>query len=286
MSPGIRERNVETRGAHGHTQSAPGPVSAHLGRDNGEPSTRTSSKGALLKEAHAVFQALALGSSIEEVRNACLTGSLLRQSANETRQRIWEALHWRFFAWEPPRWVISDISDAARGEATDRRFVGLCYLHYARRDRLTFDFVTDALFTRWHQRTTDVRRHHVLDFLATYDVHGTALRRWRESTRKKLAGNVLTALRDFGLLTGVQRKRLQRPGVAPEVVLHLCRLLDAEGLRGRSLLEARDWCLFLWESHDTSLALGQLAQRGEVRFERAGRTVVLEVPAHPMGVAS
>lgn len=255
-------------------------------RDSGPLSSRNTSKGALLKEAHAVFRALTPHGSVEAIRRACLDGGLLRQGTRETRRRVWEALHWRYFTWGPPPWVLADLAQAASGDAADHRFVGLAYLHYARRDRLTFDFVTDVLWTRWNRRAVDVRRDDVLDFLADYETRDTAVKKWRESTRRKLAGNVLSTLRDFGLFTGVQRKSLQRPVAAPEVVLHLCRLLDAEGLRGRPLLEARDWRLFLWEPHDTSLALGQLAQRGEIRFERSGRTVVLEVPGHPLGEAS
>lgn len=143
--------------------------------------------------------------------------------------------------------------------------------------------MADELWPLWKAGTRDVRRDDVIDFLAE-SANGQPVR-WRESTRVKLAGNVLSALRDFGLLTGVQRKTLQRPVVDPEVVLHLCRLLDAEGLRGRALLEARDWRLFLWDIQDTSHALAELAQRGELRFERSGRTVVLEVPKHPLGAA-
>jgi len=246
-------------------------------------SARNSSKGALIREAHQIFRALASGMLVEDLRRASLTGRLLRQSARETRRRIWDALHWRYFAWNPPRWVLVDLMEAAKEDVTDRRFVGLAYLHYARRDRLTFDFVTDRLWTLWKSKTYDVRRDNVLDFLADYKSRDAAVQRWRESTRKKLAGNVLSALGDFGLLTGVQRKSLQRPVVGPEIALHLCRLLDGEGLRGRALLEARDWRLFLWEPHDTSLALAQLAQRGEIRFERSGRTIVLEVPGHLLG---
>jgi hypothetical protein len=257
-----------------------------FGRDTGLVSTRNSSKGALVAEAHVVFRALASGKELSEVRIACLSGRILRQAARETRHRIWEALHWRYFAWNPPPWVLADLANAAKGDATDRRFVGLAYLHHARRDRLTFDFVTDRLWTRWRSKTLEVRRDDVLDFLAEYESRDAAVKRWRESTRKKLASNVLSSLRDFGLLTGVQRKSLQRPVEVPEVALHLCRLLDGEGLRGRALLEARDWRLFLWEPHDISLALAQLAQRGEIRFERSGRTVVLEVPGRPLGEAS
>jgi hypothetical protein len=222
---------------------------------------------------------------LDEVRNACLTGRLLRQPARETRHRIWEALHWRYFAWNPPRWVLADLAEAAKGDATGRHFVGLAYIHYARRDRLTFDFVTHRLWAAWKGKALDMRRDDVLDFLADYESHDAAVKKWRETTRKKLAGNVLSALRDFGLLTGVQRKVLQRPAVAPEVTLHLCRMLDREGLRGRAVLEARDWRLFLWEVHDTSLALAHLAQRGEIRFERSGRTVVLDVLEHRLGEA-
>jgi hypothetical protein len=266
-------------GARDHPSSNDAAV--RWGRDTGPVSARNSSKGMLLWEAHAVFRALASGKGVAEVRSACLTGKLLRQSARETRRRIWQSLDWRYLAWKPARWVLCDLVESAKGDVTDRRFVGLAYLHYARRDRLTFDFITNRLLSLWKNGTREVHRSEVSDFLS--ERGGAVSRKWRESTRIKLASNVLSALRDIGLLTGVRRKFLQRPVIAPEVVLHLCRLLHAEGLRGRTLLEAHDWSLFLWNIQDTSQALAKLAQRGELRFERSGRTVVLDVPRHPVG---
>ena len=278
--------NTSPRESAGGTNSRPirrttSPRHDPFGRDVGAISARNSSKGALLLEAHAVLRALSMGKDLAEVRSACLTGKLLRQSARETRRRIWQSLDWRYFAWNPPRWVLANLTEPAKGDSSDKAFTGLAYVHFARRDRLTFDFVADKLWPLWKSGVRDVRRADVTNFLA--EVAKGQTRKWRESTRAKLAGNVLSALRDFGLLTGVQRKKLQRPVIAPEVALHLCRLLDAEGLRGRALLEARDWRLFLWDVHDTSQALSQLAQRGELRFERSGRTVILEVPRHRLG---
>jgi hypothetical protein len=252
-----------------------------LERDIGPYSTRNSSKGSLLVETHVLFRALASGTSLEEVRAGLLAGKLLRKSARETRLRIWELLHWRFFAWGPPRWVLEDLMEASRGDVTSAWFVGIVFLHYARRDHLTFDFVTNRLCQLWNGGIRDVRRHDVIDFLVESE-HGERAR-WRESTRTKVAGNVLSALRDFGLLTGVQRKKLQRPIVALEVVLHLCRLLEAEGLRGRAIIESPYWHLFLWDVRDTSQALSQLAQRGDIRFERSGATAVLELPRRRYG---
>jgi hypothetical protein len=229
------------------------------------------------------FRALSTGLSLSDVREACLSGQLLRQKARETRRHIWDALHWRYFAWNPPSWVLADLTKAAGADPGDRCFTSLAYLHYARRDRLTFDFVTEKLWAASRSGVATVRRDHVLDYLTEYQQRDAAARRWRESTRLKLARNTLSALRDFGLLIGVQRKALKRPVVPPEVALHLCRLLDAEGLCGRALLDARDWRLFLWDSQETSQALGQLAQHGQIRFERSGRTTILEIPRSPKG---
>jgi hypothetical protein len=249
----------------------------HWGRDLGAVTTRNSSKGALLAEVRTLFRAFTPGIPLDEFREQCLRGTILRQRARETRHRIWEAVHWRFFAWHPPQWVLTEIAEAAKGESTAQHFVGLVYLHYARRDRLTFDFVCAKLWQLWHSGNIEVCRNDVLDFLAAYADKHSQVRAWRETTRKKLAGNVLSALRDFGVLKGVQRKIIQQPTPPWEVVLHLTRLLYGEGLRGRTLLEARDWRLFLWEPHQVADALSQLAQRGKLRFERSGKTVILEI---------
>lgn len=240
-------------------------LAARYGRDAGPLSARNSSKGALLAEAHAVFRLLGAGATVAEAQAACLSGRVLHQRAWQTRRRIWHALNQRYFAWNPPQWVLADLADAARGATTDARFVGLAYLHYARRDRLTFEFVTEKLFARWSARNLRIRRDDVLDFLADCAEREPAVRRWRETTRKKLAGNLLTALRDFGLLVGVQRKKIQRPAVRPQVALHLWRLLDWQGLRGRALLEAPDWRLFLWDSDDVQSALARVELAEEAR---------------------
>lgn len=252
-------------------------LNSALGRDLRDYSSRTSSKGALLSETHAVFRALVDGLSLEDVKKACLSGRLFRQTARETRRHIWTAIHWRFFEWDPPQWVIGDYMQSAAGNYREPGFVGLVYLHYARRDRLVFDFVAEVLWFLRSRRSVEVTRSDVLGFLKdAVEVQGI---RWREATLTKVAGNVLTKLRDFGLLIGRQRKRIQQPTVVPEVALHLTRLLYAEGLRGRSLIEAPDWRLFLWDVDDVAQSLAGLGRGGQLRFERLGRTVVLEMPA-------
>jgi hypothetical protein len=246
-------------------------------RDLGAPSARTSSKGALIAETHAVFRAFRQGMSVTALKEACLRGSVLRHSARHTRARIWDAINWRFFSWEPPAWILKDLREAALEAARpSQRFTGLVYLHYARRDRLTFDFVTERIFQGWRGGVRGVRREEVWRFAV--ERYGDAIvGRFRESTQKKIAGNVLSALRDFGVLSGVQRKMIEQPRLDLAVGLHLCRLLYEEGLRGRELTESLDWRLFLLAAHEVTKVLAALAGRGAIRFEQAGRTVILEL---------
>ena len=123
---------------------------------------------------------------------------------------------------------------------------------------------------KWNQQVTVVGPGDFLAFLDDLAGEDPHVKTWKESTRKKLASNTLSALRDFGLLEGDPECVLQRPGIAPETVFHLLAILDAEGRRGRAVLEAPDWRLFLWSTSDVARALSDLAQKGWVRFERGG----------------
>jgi hypothetical protein len=87
----------------------------------------------------------------------------------------------------------------------------------------------------------------------------------------------LAALRDFGVLNGIYSKQIQRPIVSAETVFHLLCVLLTEGHHGREVIEAPDWRLFLWTEDDVGKALADLAQRRWIRFERGGRTVILEL---------
>src|SRR5206468_1737672 len=115
------------------------------------------------------------------VKEKCLSGALVRKSARLTRARIWDAINWRFFSWRPAGWILADLERAAmESSRPSPTFVGLVFLYYARRDRLTFDFVTAHLFGNWVAGRRAVRREEVVPFAAEQYGHD-ALGRLRES---------------------------------------------------------------------------------------------------------
>ncbi len=248
----------------------------HAIRESDAYRGRNTSMGALIDEADRVFAALADGMPRDEVKTRCYDGVLLRQRTEKTRVRIWASLQHRYFA-HGVDWAIESIVEAKRNDR--RAFVDLLYLHYCLRDKLAFDVVDRLIWSEGRAdggvvTTSDVR--HLLDDASVDQPH---IARWSESTRAKLANSVLTALRDFGVLEGKNRKHVVRRRISKFAAEHLVRLLVSEGERGRSLISDPTWHLFLMAEREVSAKLASLASEHRLRFEKSGTTVVLETPS-------
>lgn len=249
-------------------------------RDRSPLSSRNTSKGALIEEIFGIFSAIRTGLPPEAVRKAILDGEVLRKSSFETRRKILNAVNYRYF-WPNSEWSVRCLAQATENGAHSPAFLSLAYLYYALRDRLTFDFVVGPVWERWKNRGTSLSQAEFLGFLDEEASKEPAIKRWRESTRIKLASNALTALREFGVLQGIYNKQIRKPGIAPETTFHLLCVLLAEGLEGGSLVEAPDWRLFLWSESEVAHALGELSQKRWIRFEKSGRAVMLELVRQP-----
>ena len=214
---------------------------------------------------------------IADVRRQVLTGSLLPQRSRNTRRHIWTAINRRYLSLLP-NWAVNDLAVSARDFPNNRSLISLIYLHFCLRDRLTYDFVTRVVWRHWLQNRLNISREDVLSFLDEAAGEHPQIRVWSTSSRLKLAGNVLTALRDFGLLGGVQRKLIIKPDLPVATVEHLVRLEATEGLKGVEVLQSSDWKLFLRTENEVAELLQKLSSPGGIRFERVGTTVLLNTP--------
>lgn len=244
-------------------------------RDRQEPSSRGTAKGGLVAESHAVFFALAQGLPPTEVRDEILGGRLFQKTSIATRRSIWMALRHRYFSADPI--VAQALVDASRSGVDSIEFRSLAYLYYALRDRVVFEFVTEAVWRKWYSRATGIDSGEFLAFVDDLSVNHPNVKHWRESTRIRLGRNIFAALRDFGLLKGIQKKTIQQPTVDVEALFHLLSVLWSEGKRASAILDAADWRLFLLSENQVAEHLTEMARRAWIRFERSGRVVILEM---------
>lgn len=246
-------------------------------RDLGPYSSRYSSKGSLLTEAGNVIHSLSKGFSIEEVRKQAVDGTILQQRTLASRQRVWRLLHYRLLAHRTP-WVENALKHAREKGLHSPEFVSLIYFHYALRDHLTYDVVTNLIWNKWQKGQTEINREDVLSLLDDEFCVQPQINRWAESTRVKLAASILTGLRDFGVLEGSQKKRIVRPTLPLSTAEHLLRILISEDIQGREVLEHSTWRLFLCTQEDVANVLVRLDQAKLIQFERTGDIIVLHTP--------
>lgn len=246
-------------------------------RDLGQYSTRYTSKGDLLTEAGLIIDALLKNMSIEEMRKRAFDGTILGQRTRTSRQKIWRDLHYRLFT-HRIEWVIEGLKEAKAKGFRSPEFVSMIYLHYALRDHLTYDIVTDLIWNRWRNKQREISRKDILSMLDEACDAQPQIQRWAESSRLKLASNILTALRDFGVLEGSRKKRIVQPILPLFTAEQILRVLITEGIRGREVLKHSTWRLFLCSEEDVADILVRLAQPKRIKFERTGNIIVLQAP--------
>jgi hypothetical protein len=241
-----------------------------------EPYRAKNLVGALLPEAERVFGCLEREVPLNEIQERAFQGSLFTQKALLSRKRFWYALTSRYF--KLPEWVIEDIIQAYRSGPHSREFISLLYLHYALSDHFTFDFIIRDLWKKWTLQQVNISSDDIFRVLDAHSVSEPQITSWTESTRIKMAGIILSSLRDFGLLEGKQKKKLVKPLLPTTTSTHILRILIAEGVRGNEILSDPTWRLFFCTEEDVAHHLQQLAQKRYINFERTGKTVVLIPP--------
>jgi hypothetical protein len=131
-------------------------------------------------------------------------------------------------------------------------------LHTARQDTLFYDIIQQVVVPRWFAGERELIRADVQRFLDEVQLTHPEVTGWSHSTREKLSGNVLSTLRDFGLLQGTATKQMVEPLVPSALVQHLLHLLQAEGISPEQVAQHADWGLWLWDAARAQKALDLL----------------------------
>lgn len=215
------------------------------------------SKAGLLDETRLFLRTYAQLGDIAAIRQALLDGGLPQRS-RVTRQVIFETIRRRLVRWNPPRWVLDDLAMFAADPAPDSLRAALL-LHVCRQDTLLYDLVQEVIRPSWYEGVRRVTRADVQRYLDGAQEHHPEIAGWSHETREKLAGNVLSILRDYGLLHGTAHKQIVAPIVPLPVVAHLARLLQAEGIPESAVVAHLDWQIWLWEVAQVQATLASVA---------------------------
>jgi hypothetical protein len=147
--------------------------------------------------------------------------------------------------------------------------------HAAMTDQLLFDFAADFLFDRRERGLTSVSQDDAIGFLTKLGVARPPYA-WSSRTITRVARQLLTAWRDFGLLTGTSRKRLtDRPVPIPAFLWVAAFLKESTGSTA-GLFHDRAFRLLLLSPTDVESMFASASRQGWLQLSGGGPLARIE----------
>jgi hypothetical protein len=130
----------------------------------------------------------------------------------------------------------------------------------------------DFMFPEFERGTLSVQATDIVTFVESIQEDYAELRDRSESTIKEAATKYLTALRNYGLLEGTQRKEFAVTYVPDEAVAYVVYRLFQKGAKSASdVITHDDWKLFLMNKSEAQRRIRDISPQ-YVSYEKRGST--------------
>jgi hypothetical protein len=238
-------------------------------------SATVSGKSTLLEETLIVLRELDRGRSIAEVKTSVMDDDLLGKATRSTCRSIWDHLHTRYLGDERRASVLARLVT----HSNDRQAVNLVlFYEMCRSLPVLHDATIRCVYSRFVDGFSGVSKADLQHFFDESVESHPELDTWSPQTRDKVVSNILTILRDVGLLAGAQSKRFTRLYVPLSAFAYVLYRLADDGTRtAQGVLAHEDWRLYLLESGDVQALLVEASAAGYCTFKVQGDVYSLDL---------
>jgi len=226
-------------------------------------------KGAYLPETKIVLQQIDAGKSPEQVREAVVEGDLLDQRTLKSRETYWKEVFRRYISEREPEHVDALAHVVTHCENTSAVDLVMFY-EYCQVDDLLYDLTAHCAYQLYQSARTAIDKVDVNEWLREQQDDHPEIAEWSPQTRGRLTGGYLSTIRDFGLVTGRNKKEFHKFYIPREAFVYALYHQKDRGLLGKQLVESPDWRLFLMDEQEVIFMLEDAANGGFVHFRRAG----------------
>jgi len=227
--------------------------------------------GALLDDCRRVVEAwdesTDVAENLERVRAQNLLGKTSRARTDDVLLRVIR-----------PRLVDAgpQVIPALKGFLDDfRAFRDACYYEATRDDPLLAAFVEAELYRLWSAGRVGVTTADVDSWLGRQHEAGLAPS-WSEQVRLKVSRGVLAALRDFGILSGGQRKEIAGAALTTRGFAYVAWRLHEQGASSRSLVSTPVWRRWLLDPPAVQDRFDHASRLGTLTFASVGSAVRID----------
>lgn len=148
----------------------------------------------------------------------------------------------------------------------------LMLVYTARRNPVLRDFISEVYWPAFAAGAAALNTDAAEGFLKRAAADGRIARPWSEVMRKRIAGDLLSTLADFGLLEDIKRqtKPIRSYRMLPDTALFLAHEIHFKGFSDNSILESPDWRLFGLAREDVVQQLDKVSRAGHYILQYSG----------------
>jgi len=208
--------------------------------------------------------------SYEDLERQVVEENILNKDTDEYRTNILREVSRRHIPdkreyTETP--LMKIMSADVRSDVTD-----WCLYYEFAQDPFIRLVTLDFLYPEFERGTLSVQATDIVTFLDSIQEDYADLRDRSESTINEAATKYLTALRNYGLLEGTQRKEFAVTYVPDETVAYVVYRLFQKGAKSASdVIEHDDWKLFLMNDSEAQRRIRDISPQ-YVSYEKRGST--------------
>lgn len=238
--------------------------------------SRLAARASMFGDLRILLAAMPADAPRAAYRSAVIEENVLSRRTRAAREKTWKELAARYGIDE-----ASPLFRAYRGEydraasGTDRSLT--TYLLFALRDSLVRDLGTAWLYDYLRSAPAELRSGDVLAFISAREATHPEVGGWSASSRDNIASHYLSALKEFGLARGAQRKVSVRPSPGAAPVRFLLRALMLSGASNVAAVQSTLFRLLGLSLDETVSLLFRLNADGSLRCRIQGDVVELDL---------
>ena len=201
--------------------------------------------------------------------------SLAKRSRAQTQEVLYQIRN-RYFGDEAiGRGLVALARVPGFSEVLER----LLYFLSARADPLIYDTVTEFLQPRYAAGFADISPEAMREQVQEWVSAGRTHVAWNAETTERVAQGLLATLRDFGVMTGVQKKRITPPYLPDAAFALIAFLINQTARSGDKTVAHPDWRLFFLDRSMVERYFVDAHQLHYLTYAAAGNVVRIDFPA-------
>jgi hypothetical protein len=231
---------------------------------------RIAHHGAYIDETKKILRTYADRKSYEKMRTAVLEANLLNKRTEEYRTNILREVSRRHIPAEPDfeeTPLVKLVASSAEPEVVD-----WCIYYEFSQDPFVRNLTIEFLYPKFERGTLSVETEDVANYIRSIRANSETLKDRSESTLEEAATKYLSALKNHGVLEGIQSKEFAVTFIPDQVISYIVYRIFAKGARSASeVIQHDDWKLLLLNESQVRRRISNLPA-SSVNYEKRGST--------------